>query len=272
MTRQIDTGTNRLPTPINSIENSQIRQSEKYKGDENDYTSRLSSTVSSTKKLEPDTSPSIDIQDAKRKQFRDKPRSRNENSDTFVERFIKKHKREYDPDGETLHKKNSIEHVAHVGPAAKRGHEDMNTRQDTYLKRAQFSSDINIIVCETNKLRKSKGLNELKVYPVLNDIALRHSQFMEKNKNTTHWDPNGTLGTRLTALKIGWVYSAENVASGFTDPSKVVKAWINSPTHYANLVSNRVTSVGIGRSGVFWTQNFIQFPSSFNPSVSQVSC
>lgn len=45
---------------------------------------------------------------------------------------------------------------------------------------------------------------------------------------------------------------AENVAMGFTDAAKLLQAWINSPSHNANLLG-RHTVMGLGLVGKYST-------------------
>ncbi|PVV03079.1 hypothetical protein BB560_002444 [Smittium megazygosporum] len=127
------------------------------------------------------------------------------------------------------------------------------------------------VVCETNKKRKDNNLPPLRFSKDLNDIATKHSVYQNKNKITTHDDPDGTLGTRLGKLGITWTYAAENVAGGFDDPVKVVDAWMNSPGHKANILSTKAKYIGVGADGKFWTQNFADFKSS-NAEIFDAKC
>ncbi|OLY82994.1 hypothetical protein AYI68_g2872 [Smittium mucronatum] len=129
---------------------------------------------------------------------------------------------------------------------------------------SDFPSYIIGVVCETNKVRKQNNLPPLQIYAELNTLAQKHTQYMVDIKTLTHEDAEGTLGTRLSRDKVKWSFCAENVASGFLEPAKVVEAWMNSPGHRANILNTRVKAIGIGNVGNFWTQNFSDFASGFN--------
>ncbi|OMH84303.1 hypothetical protein AX774_g2178 [Zancudomyces culisetae] len=117
---------------------------------------------------------------------------------------------------------------------------------------------INQVVCATNQYRKSRGLKPLYIVPTLSTIAQAHSQYMSKNKIATHSDPAGTLGTRLSKKGVKWQRCSENVATGFNDVKSVMNAWKASKDHNTNLLSPTSNIVGIGRVGIYWTQNFAQ--------------
>ncbi|PVU89850.1 hypothetical protein BB559_004897 [Furculomyces boomerangus] len=131
------------------------------------------------------------------------------------------------------------------------------------LSNSDFSDDIIKVVCGTNKEREKMKLPPLKIYSVLNEIAQKHSSYQNSNKKTTHDDPGGTLGKRLTGMSVRWSFCAENVAGGFDDTQRVVQAWMNSPGHKANILNNRIKAIGVGRDGKYWTQNFADFSSGF---------
>ncbi|GAA3856757.1 hypothetical protein GCM10022243_22480 [Saccharothrix violaceirubra] len=54
---------------------------------------------------------------------------------------------------------------------------------------------------------------------------------------------------------------AENIAAGHKTPELVVKGWMDSPGHRANIVNCRLKAIGVGMArggsyGIYWTQNF----------------
>ncbi|MEZ5190300.1 MAG: CAP domain-containing protein [Schumannella sp.] len=66
----------------------------------------------------------------------------------------------------------------------------------------------------------------------------------------------------------GWKRAGENVASGY-GYTKVVAAWVASPSHYANLVGD-YTSIGIGYYEAdgrrYWAQVFGKYPGTKVPA------
>src|SRR5439155_24314234 len=57
-------------------------------------------------------------------------------------------------------------------------------------------------------------------------------------------------GTGATFRTVG-----ENLGFGFPSPSALVEAWMNSPTHRANILNNTVKELGIG---VFFSNDGFQ--------------
>ena len=52
--------------------------------------------------------------------------------------------------------------------------------------------------------------------------------------------------------------AAENIAMGYRTAEAVVKAWMNSPSHRANILSTRYDTMGIGFADGYWAQWFIR--------------
>lgn len=52
----------------------------------------------------------------------------------------------------------------------------------------------------------------------------------------------------------------ENIAYGQRSPQEVVTAWMNSPGHRANILSNKFNKLGVGvhevNGTIYWTQLF----------------
>ena len=50
--------------------------------------------------------------------------------------------------------------------------------------------------------------------------------------------------------------TSENVAMGQQNEEEVMKSWLSSPGHCANIMNPNVTEVGAAHSGDYWTQLF----------------
>ncbi|CAG8500970.1 18958_t:CDS:2, partial [Gigaspora rosea] len=83
-----------------------------------------------------------------------------------------------------------------------------------------------------------------------------NDKYMSQNDILTHDDPAGSLGTRFE--KHGYSYSSagENVAEGYDDEKSVMKGWMESPGHRANILKRSFKEAGFGKSGSYWTQDF----------------
>lgn len=111
---------------------------------------------------------------------------------------------------------------------------------------------------QVNGYREIKGADPLKEHPGLNKLAIKHSEYMCKNrgrfnlygKNVTHM---GSEGRSLTAMRIYSFGSfSENVASArkavsdSASASNLVKLWKNSPKHEAAMAEREYTHTGVG--------------------------
>ena len=109
------------------------------------------------------------------------------------------------------------------------------------------------IVEMTNSVRADLGLKKLAVAPTLDKSAQAKANDMATNEYFSHTSPSGKT-VRDFMRQAGYRYSVagENLAMGFTTAEDVVNAWIQSPTHYANLVDTDYADFGIGlESGVY---------------------
>lgn len=115
----------------------------------------------------------------------------------------------------------------------------------------------------TNKERSKSGLPALKGDNTqLNRAARIKSEDQANRGQMGHNSP--TLGSPFDQMRnMGITYrtAGENVAMGQPSAAEVVKAWMNSPGHKANIMNRNYTHLGVGyaiKNGKpFWTQMFI---------------
>jgi Cysteine-rich secretory protein family len=70
---------------------------------------------------------------------------------------------------------------------------------------------------------------------------------MAKNEYFSHYAPDGTSPWYwFDQSGYKYVHAGENLAIHFTDSSEVVDAWMDSPTHRANIVNGNFTEIGVG--------------------------
>ncbi|HSO59216.1 MAG TPA: CAP domain-containing protein [Paenisporosarcina sp.] len=113
----------------------------------------------------------------------------------------------------------------------------------------------------TNQERAKGGLKALATDSALMDSARAKSADMSKNNYFSHTSP--TLGSPFDQMKargIQYKAAAENIAMGQQTAAEVVKGWMESPGHRANIMNGTYTHIGIGydANGNYWTQQFIQ--------------
>ncbi|KOP69640.1 hypothetical protein AMS59_22185 [Lysinibacillus sp. FJAT-14745] len=117
------------------------------------------------------------------------------------------------------------------------------------------------VVKLTNAERTKAGLAPFKTDDQLMAAAREKSQDMQSKNYFSHTSPTfGSPFDRMKALGITYKSAGENIAQGQRTPQEVVKAWMDSPGHRANILNEKFTHIGVGyvKSGNYWTQQFIQ--------------
>ncbi|MFD7704679.1 CAP domain-containing protein [Streptomyces caelestis] len=114
----------------------------------------------------------------------------------------------------------------------------------------------------TNRERARAGLPPLSHDPRLTAAAQAHSADMAARDFHSHtapdggrpWDRAAAAGSALRTV-------GENIACGQRSAAEVVRGWMNSPGHRANILEAGFTRIGVGfagggRAGTYWTQLF----------------
>jgi uncharacterized protein YkwD len=101
------------------------------------------------------------------------------------------------------------------------------------------------VIRYTNEERARYGLAPLEVDRELMDSARRHATWMTVNQTLTHTNQP----------------VAENIAMGQPDSQQVVRCWMNSPGHRANILNGGHCRIGVAAfrtlSGtIYWCQQF----------------
>lgn len=119
------------------------------------------------------------------------------------------------------------------------------------------------VVQLVNAERAKQGLKPLTMNAQVNKTATLKSQDMAKLGYFDHNSP--TYGSPFDMMKkygISYRTAGENIAMGQTTPEQVMKGWMNSPGHRANILKASFTQIGVGvaknsSGGIYWTQQFI---------------
>jgi uncharacterized protein YkwD len=103
------------------------------------------------------------------------------------------------------------------------------------------------IITYTNQERARHGLPPLEVDKKLMESARQHAAWMTRNHSMVH-----------TNRPV-----AENIAMGQPHSSDVVRAWMNSPGHRANILNLAHRAIGVAafrteNGTIFWCQQFHQ--------------
>ena len=115
------------------------------------------------------------------------------------------------------------------------------------------------VASEINRQRAAAGLAPIKLCDSLNGVALTRAK--ECAVTFDHIRPDGSLCfTALDEANVPYYTAGENIACGQTTPQAVMKAWMNSDEHRANILSADFEYVGVGVCYIggtyYWTQFF----------------
>nr|WP_246344569.1 CAP domain-containing protein [Conexibacter arvalis] len=133
-------------------------------------------------------------------------------------------------------------------PAAARACAGANASPGANLKRASAAT-----LCLLNRQRKAHGLRPLRVNGALRKAAARHSRDMARRNFFSHTSPgNVSFDQRIRRANYrprgGWSIG-ENIAWGsghLASPASIVRSWMNSPGHRANILNRGFRKIGVG--------------------------
>lgn len=113
-----------------------------------------------------------------------------------------------------------------------------------------YSISADQMLTEVNKIRVENNLGTLIMNLPLSIAAKNKAADMFAKNYWAHFAPDGSTSPWIFIRSTGYeyVYAGENLARGFTDSQSVVKAWMNSPTHRANILSPNFSDVGFAIS------------------------
>ncbi len=91
--------------------------------------------------------------------------------------------------------------------------------------------------------------------------AQAHSDDMARRNYFSHTSPEGrTVVDRMRAQGADYRSLGENIAMGQRNAAEVVRGWLTSPGHRANIENCRYTRAGVGFREYRWTQVFYTPP------------
>ena len=109
--------------------------------------------------------------------------------------------------------------------------------------KADISSQELLIL--TNKERQNSGVAPLYFNEKLSEAAAKKADDMFEYDYWAHSSPSGkTPWVFIKSSGYKYVYAGENLARGFSNAEDVVKAWMASPDHKANMLSSNYQDVG----------------------------
>ncbi|MEG3627637.1 CAP domain-containing protein [Streptomyces poriticola] len=117
------------------------------------------------------------------------------------------------------------------------------------------------VLALVNEERAAAGCSPVTANDRLTRAADDYSDVMAASGVMSHTGPDGsTMTTRVEAAGYRWSTLGENIARGQADAASVMKAWMNSSGHRANILNCAFKELGVGvhfgDGGPWWTQNF----------------
>ena len=111
-----------------------------------------------------------------------------------------------------------------------------------------YATDITInrIFDLVNQERTKANIPPLTMSEELSHAAAQKATDMFAKNYWAHISPTGTTPWKfITDSGYQYIYAGENLAKNFDKSDEVVKAWMNSPTHRANLLKKGYSEIGL---------------------------
>jgi uncharacterized protein YkwD len=122
-------------------------------------------------------------------------------------------------------------------------------RASASVSRARVAGARTTTLCLLNRIRRANGLRPFAASTKLRRAATNHSVSMVRSRYFSHGNYIGRiLQSGYAAGALGWAFG-ENIAWGpgrRSSPARIVRAWMNSPPHKANILTARFRHIGIG--------------------------
>ncbi|MCY3020786.1 MAG: CAP domain-containing protein [Planctomycetota bacterium] len=117
-------------------------------------------------------------------------------------------------------------------------------------------------ICDlTNAERQKAGLEPLRLNAKLFEAARGHSAHMAKHDELTHELDGKNVSKRADEKGYKWSAVGENVAWNQRTPEDVVRSWMKSSGHRANILNKDFDEIGVGiapnkKGELYYTQVF----------------
>lgn len=116
-----------------------------------------------------------------------------------------------------------------------------------------------VLTSLTNDVRIDNNIGTLTPNPLLEKAAQMKADDMASRGYFAHNTPDGkTPWYFLEQVGYKYSYAGENLAVNFFESPDVSRAWMNSPSHRANIIKNEYTEIGIAvASGIYEGKNTV---------------
>jgi uncharacterized protein YkwD len=120
------------------------------------------------------------------------------------------------------------------------------------------------MLVRVNAVRAAAGVPPVRACAALRRSAQSYAGLMASTDSFGHIGPDGSQPwDRMRSQGYTYRTAAENIAAGQGSVDQVMREWIASPAHYANLVNPLFRHVGFGHAGDasstyrgYWVQDF----------------
>jgi uncharacterized protein YkwD len=111
------------------------------------------------------------------------------------------------------------------------------------------------VLCLVNAARERHGLGRLEFSPALRQSATIHSLSMVRSGSFSHYGPGSSTVTSRAArfgylARVSNYRVAENIGAGqgseYGSPIGVLRLWMHSPPHRANILDSGLRDFGVG--------------------------
>jgi uncharacterized protein YkwD len=141
----------------------------------------------------------------------------------------------------------------------------MVARESNSTVRARVVELVNVARSHGRKCGRERfdAAPPLSVSRDLNEAAADHARDMARRKYFEHEGRDGSQPKdRVQRAGYKSRLTGENIALGPESAEEVVKGWLDSPGHCANIMDARFQDIGVGvatgrgRGQIYWVQNF----------------
>lgn len=141
-------------------------------------------------------------------------------------------------------------------------YEDISPPSDDSGAKSDVSQQAQDVLSLVNAERKKQGLNALTLSEKLTAVANEKARDMSVNNYFSHTSPTyGSPFQMMQQYGIRYKTAGENIAAGQATAEAVMRDWMNSSGHRANILNAEYTEIGIGYynagSRPYWVQEFI---------------
>jgi uncharacterized protein YkwD len=125
-----------------------------------------------------------------------------------------------------------------------------SSNAEASLNAKEMNEYENAIAAMINNVRVDNGVNAVAADGLLNEVAsIRSNDLMSRNY-FSHYTPEGTnVFDTMRSSGVDFRYAGENLAQSAPASAGSVEgfmnAWINSPTHMANILRGEYTKIGV---------------------------